>query len=232
VRIDQEQATPHQLFETPSTEGRPATVEPKAGGLSTLGLALLTAGTSWAIAASASIWLVPPYLILMAWLLYPSTGRPSGVLEEADESQSDPLRTARTDEASDRSDVSRQGLASAGSFEEGSVPETSVSPAKARRAKGRPRKVKPAPIEPTEATWLQVAPGQFVRVEAAGSPDPVGPHGSPVGLVEVGETPQSSDSNRDESESPESSQPIGDVESGSDRKPRTTLRSRRQCAAG
>ena len=36
-------------------------------------LALLMAGTSWAVASWVSTWLVLPYLILMALLLSPST---------------------------------------------------------------------------------------------------------------------------------------------------------------
>ena len=154
-------------------------------------LALLMAGTSWAVASWVSAWLVPPYLILMALILSPSSARPQG---ESAEGGSDPstLRPASPGEGSDGPEPLADDPASAGSPEAGSEQGTSTTPTRGRRGKGRARKAKPLP-EPTEATWVQVAPGKFVRVEGAESPAEAGPH-EPAGVpVEVPVTPQASE---------------------------------------
>jgi hypothetical protein len=169
-------------------------------------LALLMVGTSWAIASSASIWLVPPYLILMAWLLFPhSVGRPSGALDESGPNESDSLPPAKAGEASD---ALLENPALAGSVDDGSEPATSPTPPKARKGKGRGKKVKPV-IEPIEATWVQVAPGKFVRVEASEASNPAGPHSSLGDSAEVDATPQPSD--RAETEPVESESTTAEV---------------------
>jgi len=188
VWIDPETNNPDQP-DDPSPD-RPTTVRPRASWASTAILALLMVGTSWAVASWVSEWLVPPYLILMALLLFPSTGRPPGDPASDGSDLSESSRPSSTVEGPDDLDSPPDGRDSPGSPEEGSEPATSSKPVKARRGKGRAKKVKPAP-EPTEATWIQVAPGKFVRVEAADeSQGPAGPH-SPVGEpVEVPATPQ------------------------------------------
>ena len=156
-------------------------------------LALLMAGTSWAVASWVSVWLVPPYLILMALLLFPTAGRPQGDPGEADEEASNPLRPARSGEDLDDPDSPSDASASAGSAEDGSEQGTASGPTKARRGKARAKKARPIP-EPMEATWVQVAPGKFVRVEASEGSSPAGPH-SPVGVpVGPSTTPQPQES--------------------------------------
>jgi hypothetical protein len=170
--------------EDPSPD-RPATARSRAVGPSTVVLALLMAGTCWAVASWVSAWLVPPYLILMALLLFPSTGRPQGVPGEADRDASDPLRPAQPGEGLDDPDSPPDASAP----EDGSEQATSSSPVKGRRGKGRAKKARPVP-GPTEATWVQVAPGKFVRVEAPQGQAEAGPH-ELVGVpVEVAATPQ------------------------------------------
>jgi hypothetical protein len=151
-------------------------------------LALLIAGTGWAVASWLSVWLVVPYLILMALLLLPSAGRPPGDSIGADSDGSRALRPARPGE--DLDNRSSDGPASAEPPEDGAEQANASGPARARRGKGRARKAK-LPPEPSEATWVQVAPGKFVRVEAPETPGQDGPH-APVGLpVEVPATPHS-----------------------------------------
>ena len=144
------------------------------------------AGTSAAVGSWVSWWLVPPYLALMAWLLAPSAGRPRGSSASDDPNPSKNSRSARpagaldgegqSDDDEDE-DPASDPSASAGGDEAGSEPGTSPKPAKARRGKGRPRKAAKSPTQPTEATWIQVAPGKFVRVEASDeSPEQAGPH--------------------------------------------------------
>ena len=150
-------------------------------------LALLMAGTSWAVASWVSVWLVPPYLILMALLLSPPAGRPEGEPDELGSESSDSLRPARPVEG-----VGDDETASDGPTEGGSEPGAASGPSKARRGKARAKRARPLP-GPTEATWVQVAPGKFVRVEASETSGQAGPH-APVGVpVEVPSTPQPSE---------------------------------------
>jgi hypothetical protein len=176
-------------------------------------LALLMAGTSWAIAECASIWLVPPYLLLMAWLLFPSTSRASGSADQLEQGTSDSPQPSQAVEASDRSEALRDDPASAGSVVDGLEPAGTSSPTKPRRGKGRSKKAKPPVVELPEATWIQVAPGKFVRVEVSEASNPAGPHGSPSGPVESDAPPPLSD--REESDERQNDEPTRLVESGS-----------------
>jgi hypothetical protein len=169
-------------------------------------LALLMAGTSWAVASWVSVWLVPPYLILMALLLFPSAGRLHGDPAEAESARSNPLQPAMPGEDLDGAESAPDGSASAESSEGNSEPGAASSPTRARRGKGRAKKAKPVP-EPAEATWIEVAPGKFVRVEASETSGQAGPH-APLGVpVEVPSTPQPWLA--------EEGNPIGEVESES-----------------
>ena len=221
MRIDQR--TSLDSAPEPSPD-RPETVRRGAKWLSTAVLALLMAGTSWAVASWVSPWLVPPYLILMALLLSPGSARPPGDRARTGSDSSGRDRPARPgdladddidDDDDDGNETSSDGPASAGPSEDGSEPESgsgggpaSKSP-KARRGKARVKKARAIP-EPTEATWLQVAPGKFVRVEASeGSSGPAGPHTSLGVPAEVPATPQPSESDDPApSEAPEGLDPI------------------------
>lgn len=191
MRIDQ--GTSPNPSPAPSPD-RPSSPRTRANWASTGLLALLMAGTSWAVASWAHPWLVLPYLMLMAWLLFPSTsaGRRLGELDSEGSEASENPRSAWPGGDSDDADSPSDGADSSGLEDDGSESEPggSSKPARARRGKARARKGKPQ-AEPTEATWVQVAPGKFVRVEAADEASgQAGPH-SPVGIpVEVPTAPQ------------------------------------------
>ena len=181
-----EPATRPRRATAPPTD-RPTSAANRSRGLASWAwLALLMAGTSGAVGSWVSWWLVLPYLALMAWLLAPSAGRPRAGSASDDPTRSKNPRSARPTGALDGEgqsdddedeDPASDPSASAGGDESGSSPGASPKPAKARRGKGRPRKVAKPPAEPTEATWFQVAPGKFVRVEASDeSPEQAGPH--------------------------------------------------------
>ena len=190
----------------PPSPDRPVTDRTRARGiLWTAVLVLLVAATSWVVAWSVTPWLVPPYLLLMIMLLSPSAGSRKGTPSTPKSGPSD---------ANDRPVVGDGGLearppsdldpgsggtsatgsdpASGGATGEdprGASPATGTATAvKGRRGKGRARKPKAA-VEPLEATWMEVAPGKFVRVEAADADGGlVGPHAlvrGPAGLEEA-----------------------------------------------
>lgn len=148
-------------------------------------LLTLMAATCWVVASLVSVWLVPPYLIVMAFILFPSTatirrrleanrlelaatsastcadrGRPSG---EGEGSESEGLGS------SERSSTLNGGLpkretAAIADEENGSAPAIT----RPKRGRSRPRKVTRPVAEATEvvpATWVEVGPGKFVRAE-------------------------------------------------------------------
>ena len=212
-----DQDIPSDRPEISSTD-RPTPAYRGAGGLGMAMLALLTAGTSWAVASWVSVWLVPPYLILMALLLLPSMGRPQGEPAVEAEEPSDSPGRARPGGKSDDPDLDPDASASAGASGDGSGADPSTDPPKGRRGKGRARKAKPLP-ELREATWVQVGPGKFVRVEVSESSDPAGPHTLDEGEavpVEVSSTPSESEPPEDPADRAE---PLGEVESQSFRAP-------------
>jgi ribonuclease E len=140
-------------------------------------LALLMMATCWVVSSSLSVWLVPPYLILMALILFGPSARSSqgdrGAAGEpeshADLDPASPDRTGwETEPPSGDSDP-----ASPSELDNGPL----AGPAKARRGKGRKRATRPA-VEPTGATWIEVAPGKFVRVELSQTSAEAGPHES------------------------------------------------------
>ena len=179
----------------PSTDDRPATARSKAWGALPLALAPLIAGTCWVVAASLSPWLVPPYLLLMAWFLVPSAGRRPDARAEGksagstvDASTSSSGRDGPADEPGWTSDDPASGASSASVGASGGDPGTaaiaSTTSAKGRRGKGRSRKPKPAAGVP-EATWIEVGPGKFVRAEASARAAEAGPHDPVVDRLEA-----------------------------------------------
>ena len=192
-----------------STGGRPTAAHPRPGVVVPAVLALLMAGTCWAVASWFSAWLVPPYLILMALILSPSPGRPSGIPVEGGSGPATDAGPADPPGSTDRSSP-EASPATAGAS--GGDPDRAAAsgPARARRGKGGPRKARPSTV-PLEATWIQVAPGKFVRAEASGPMAESGPHdfaGAPV------ETPAPSPppSDTDEADAPDRAQVPGPEE--------------------
>ncbi len=126
-----------------------------------VGLGLIAA-TSVAIAVAASPWLVPPYLGLMAWLLA-APGKPAE--PEAPDRSNPPDCPTET--------AIPSAIEQAAEFEPEPSPELPPPPRKPRksRGKGRAKAIPAASAEKPQATWVQVEPGKFVRVEIApGSP--------------------------------------------------------------
>jgi hypothetical protein len=170
-------------------------------------LVALTVSTSLAVASFVSAWLVPPYLALMAAILFAPSGRRDKAAD----------RSARPETAEPGS-VLGEDLAGAAGAELGAIravkpssmgPATSANPsrepsealvavsesslAKVKRGKGRGRgksKVK-AVVEPTDATWIRVGPGKFVRADAP-TPGPTVEETSPPATSEPAPPPLAS----------------------------------------
>ena len=142
-------------------------------------LACLAALTSLALAAYASVWLVPFYLIAMALVLgvpVPAIGRreikTQATVHDGSEvgavsnAAVDPgLHEATSAVSLELEPTSEGEIVSASETE----PEGDVALGKTKRGRGRPRKVKSAPavdeVEMPSATWVRVGPGQFVRAD-------------------------------------------------------------------
>ncbi len=142
---------------------------------------LLMAGTCWVVGSMVSAWLVPPYLLLMALILLPSPGRRRDA-GAGGEAGSTPAPCPVAPDEGDADPAPPESPAPAGPV--GGTPDQADAPGptKPRRGKGRSRKAKLTP-EVAEATWIMVAPGKFVRVEAPTSATSAGPHdlaGTPV----------------------------------------------------
>jgi hypothetical protein len=142
-------------------------------------LVVLMVLTSLAV-ASVTPWLVLPYLALMALILLTPSGRGERAADHAAESDSGPGSGAKTaddragaeveDEVSDRMSADPAAVTElVVEPAETSVPNSESRAAKARRGKGRVRKLKAVVESPAAtATWIQVGPGKFVRVETPG----------------------------------------------------------------
>jgi hypothetical protein len=113
--------------------------------------------TSLAVGATTSPWLVPLYLAAMAWLL---------VAPSSERTVDDTAKCEGGQVASPLVDPEPSPPGEAGFS--GAAPSGEVAKPKSARSRGRKPKAKPkpeAPVEKTAATWVQVAPGKFVRVE-------------------------------------------------------------------
>ena len=115
--------------------------------------------TSLAVGATTSPWLVPPYLAAMAWLLIGPAPRRSPEAGAAPGRESIPAPVGQPEPIA-AGDAPSADPAALG---EGGKPK-----AKSGRGRGRKPKAKTKPEVPagtTAATWVQVAPGKFIRVE-------------------------------------------------------------------
>ena len=194
MRIDQATSPDRSL--NPSTD-RPATARGRSKGTSVAVLSLLMAATSWAVWSWVSPWLVLPYLILMALLLSPSpAGRPQGDrVEDGADASTGPATpsepSASADGPSDNPDPSAAAT---------------VAPTRGKRGKGRSKKAKAPGEPPAEATWLQVAPGKFIRVEAPSPSAEAGPHEPFAGI------PTEAEATPDPSSEPDQAEAAGTTE--------------------
>ncbi|WP_435011335.1 hypothetical protein P12x_002642 [Tundrisphaera lichenicola] len=212
MRVDDQN---HPELEGNPSLDRPATARIGARAFSSTVLALLMAGTSWVVASWVSAWLVPPYLILMALILLPSSGRPRGGPAEVGPDSADTLGPGLPVEDSAGRATPETSPASA-EASVGTDRAADSPPTRGRRGKGRARKAKQA-VEPIEATWIEVAPGKFVRSEGPRSSAEAGPHdpmGVPVEAPSTPQPPQADEANPlDRAEAPGSDEASPDVES-------------------
>lgn len=163
-------------------------------GAATATLVVLVGLTSIAV-GSVATWLVPPYLVLMAWLIFApgesdERSRPVAFVDqetaedefEAAVSQrsnradavSAPVSDAAAAEPTGHAPMGLLGSglapAESGSVESATATATTDGPGKPRRARGGRGRGKakagaPAPA-PVQVSWVRVGPGQFVRVES------------------------------------------------------------------
>lgn len=162
-----------------------------------LAMALLVAVTSLAVAAYASAWLVPPYLVLMAVVLGVPTGRPvprhESTVASVDDAQGPPDDNVGPDSESEFEPVSSSDPWASSDAQADAEAALSSEPTavKTKRGKGRGRKSKsvaPAVVEPTAVSWVRIGPGKFVRADTfaptsdapglAGGQDPAEPETS------------------------------------------------------
>jgi hypothetical protein len=143
--------------------------------------------TSWAV-ASVAAWLVFPYFALMAAILFAPAGRPWRKEGRSEEEESGTRQVSGEELVAERAGTEVAGAivggatavaevvieppgASAADLESEAEAETDPRAVKTRRGKGRVRKLKAAAASPgAAASWIQIGPGKFVRVENPGSP--------------------------------------------------------------
>ncbi len=179
-----------------------------------LALLMLVAGTCGAVTLLASVWLVPPYLVVMALILFPTGGtrpNPPNSTQPAGSTHSLRDQADPVDEDGTRSAAGENSVASSASDGPADPGDTSmatdpagpsIATARPKRSRSRPRKVKPTTevVEPAPATWMEVGPGKFVRVESpaadamAASPHFDGGPAPQLDLDPIGTTPPASTS--------------------------------------
>ncbi|WP_406694530.1 hypothetical protein V5E97_26005 [Singulisphaera sp. Ch08] len=133
--------------------------------------------TSLALAFTVSVWLVPPYFILMVWILAPAQGprdhvpaplAPGSQLVSDDESLFEPSESEIGLRSQPEPVVAVSSPSEIAADLDGGNDPNPVA-VKTKRGKGRGRKAKGGPIVESAAaapaTWIQVGPGKFVRVE-------------------------------------------------------------------
>jgi hypothetical protein len=142
--------------------------------------------TSLALAVSVSVWLVPPYLGLMAWILLPARDRRGDALRPTGQAVPRPKVAEEIAGGStgiaDAVDVAPadppvEPPSSAESLADQAEPADPPA-LKTKRGRGRGRKAKGVVDPPAGVTWVQVGPGKYVRVETA-SPTAAPPSQTP-----------------------------------------------------
>ncbi len=126
---------------------------PSARTQALVGLVILT---SVAVGATTSAWLVPPYLLAMGWLLHaPDASQDRSRAETRESASPNPPRREPPPDTDPPSTVSP----------EIPTPEPATPKPKRRRPRNVAKAEPPPPAVRVEATWVQVVPGKFVRVE-------------------------------------------------------------------
>ncbi len=129
----------------------------------TAGLAGLVVATSFAV-ATVSWWLVPPYLLVMGFVLFAPGGtndeEPQPSILVGPHTTIEPPDNGNEDLSPDETNEEESGSSN--------VTGNSTGSGKTRRGKSRgKRSAKTQPEVSSEATWIQVGPGKFVRVEGS-----------------------------------------------------------------
>ena len=145
-------------------------------------LVVLMVLTSLAV-ASVSVWLVLPYFALMALILFTPAGRGEREVGCASGVGGRVRRRRRIRRSSGLWPGSKMSLSTVNgasrrprpslwsSLPRRLLPTPSLRAVKTKRGKGRMRKAKAVAESPgATATWIQIGPGKFVRVENPGSP--------------------------------------------------------------
>ena len=142
-------------------------------------LVVLMVLTSLAV-ASVSVWLVLPYFALMALILFTPAGRGEREMGCAEESEAgsaggEELADERAEAWVEDESVGREWGEPAAGTElvvepaEAAASDSESRAVKTKRGKGRMRKAKAVAESPgATATWIQIGPGKFVRVENPG----------------------------------------------------------------
>lgn len=133
-------------------------------------MGLLLGVTATALGVLVNWWLVLPYLLVMVWLLVPE-GQLTAWEQSLKAPRSSPVPPPVATEVSER--ISRAEPAPAMDHDGAgaAIEAVAVKPktTKRKRTTRKSRAVAVAP-EPVVATWVQVGPGRFVRVEVAEPP--------------------------------------------------------------
>jgi hypothetical protein len=162
--------------------------------VSVVALAILVGLTSWAIASVAS-WLVGVYASVMVLIF--TLPRKDGANRGCDQDRNDRsgVRTKWPEEArrvrrDARDGATQDNPAAVSTATSDNIPPSAAPATPVKRSRSRTRKaVKPSAepaAEPALASWLQVAPGKFVRADAQQTP--VSPLPEPHAPIEVAET--------------------------------------------
>jgi hypothetical protein len=173
-----------------------------------LALAVLVPPTCWAV-ATVSPWLVPLYLLVILGTIYTPGGRPASRLAGSrvipqSEGASDRAGVTNDVEDSSRTEGDRP-LGEADVREEAPpamAEGVATAPSKVRRGRGRAKGKPKAAPEPTQAAWVRVGPGKFVRVE--------GPNTISESLADTGTQPANDEDDRPSIPPPEG--PIAETE--------------------
>jgi hypothetical protein len=139
----------------------------------------LILATSLAV-ASLHPGLVLPYLLLMAWLVFPA--RPARDAEPS-AGRSDPGIPSLSPQSPESISSALRPPEPVSPGEPGESAEASAdvaTSARPRRGKGRGRKAKAAAEGPPAVVWVRVAPGKFIRVEG---PEATAEAAGPLSLV-------------------------------------------------
>jgi hypothetical protein len=133
---------------------------PRLGqGLFRVALAALVAITTVVLGWAGSVWLVPPYLLLIGWLLVPSRHQQRTL----DATTAETAITELVEQLPDS--VQAEHVPTGDSLESLS---SKTAKTRTRRSRARPKVKLPQDLDTPAATWVQVGPGKFIRVEGPG----------------------------------------------------------------